>query len=323
MPLAHRLWRWSIWLGACFIGAVSTAAADYRVEPVALDDTNFDEIIIGRLTWRGGVAISSDDARFGGVSALHISPDGRELHAVTDRGSWLTASLEYRNGRLANIRDFKLAPLFDLDGNMTRGRQADAESIAATDDHGFVVSFERTHRLWHYAGPNPTHATPTALSAPKALKNLPSNGGIEALTRLCDGRLLAISEKGGANGGGVKGWIGSAAGWSPVRYRTTAGLRPTGAATLPDCDVVFVERSFNIVAGLDIRITRVSARALDAENVLEPEELAHLSFPLTIDNFEGIAARRDAAGDTLIYIVSDDNFSAAQRTLLFMFALGE
>ena len=41
-----------------------------------------------------------------------------------------------------------------------------------------------------------------------------------------------------------------------------------------------------------------------------------------MDNFEGIAARRGAAGESLIYLVSDDNFSDKQRTLLLMFALG-
>jgi hypothetical protein len=39
---------------------------------------------------------------------------------------------------------------------------------------------------------------------------------------------------------------------------------------------------------------------------------------------EGISARRDAAGGkTLVYLISDDNFSAVQRTLLMMFELAE
>ena len=38
---------------------------------------------------------------------------------------------------------------------------------------------------------------------------------------------------------------------------------------------------------------------------------------------EGIAIRRDSAGRTLIYLLSDDNFSFMQRTLLLMFELRE
>ena len=52
-----------------------------------------------------------------------------------------------------------------------------------------------------------------------------------------------------------------------------------------------------------------------------------------LDNFEGIDARRDADGRTLVYLISDDNDCAKvpggsrgtglQRTLLLMFALQE
>ena len=50
-------------------------------------------------------------------------------------------------------------------------------------------------------------------------------------------------------------------------------------------------------------------------------EIARLGPTLTIDNMEGIAARRGARGETLLYLVSDDNFTVLQRTLLHMFEL--
>ena len=40
-----------------------------------------------------------------------------------------------------------------------------------------------------------------------------------------------------------------------------------------------------------------------------------------IDNMEGIATHRNAAGETIITLVSDDNFSVLQRNLLLQFAL--
>ena len=42
-----------------------------------------------------------------------------------------------------------------------------------------------------------------------------------------------------------------------------------------------------------------------------------------IDNMEGIAVHRNAQGETIITLVSDDNFSAIQRNLLLQFTLGE
>ena len=49
--------------------------------------------------------------------------------------------------------------------------------------------------------------------------------------------------------------------------------------------------------------------------------LATLERPLTVDNFEGLACRPGAGAETLLYLVSDDNFSQDQRTLLLMFSL--
>jgi hypothetical protein len=44
-----------------------------------------------------------------------------------------------------------------------------------------------------------------------------------------------------------------------------------------------------------------------------------LAKPLTVDNFEGLAAVRRPGGATRFYLLSDDNASAGQRTLLLAF----
>ena len=296
--------------------------ADYKVTPIALDQDDPDRTRVGRLSWRGGLVISSSDTRFGGLSGLLVGAKGARFLAVTDRGKWVTGSLSYRAGNLAGAHDIRIAPLRDPRGRRIAGKMSDSEGLARGGSGEVFVSFERRHRLLQYrGGPDQTPRKAKPLPAPADIRNLPNNGGIEALTRTCDGRLLAVAEKSLARAPAVKAWIQTAEGWRGLSYRTVAGLRPTGATTLPDCDIVFVERSFSIAAGLDIRIVRVPARAIHPDAVLQPEELARLSTPFTIDNFEGIAARRDGSGDTLLYIVSDDNFSSVQRTLLVMFKL--
>jgi hypothetical protein len=55
--------------------------------------------------------------------------------------------------------------------------------------------------------------------------------------------------------------------------------------------------------------------------VLEANPIAEFDAAPLAENFEGVAARRDAAGRTMIYMVSDDNFNFLQRTLLVMFEL--
>ena len=64
-----------------------------------------------------------------------------------------------------------------------------------------------------------------------------------------------------------------------------------------------------------------------APESLGPDRRARLDLIATIeqsellDNFEGLAARPGPNGETLIYLVSDNNFSPLQQTLLLHFEL--
>ena len=69
-------------------------------EPRSPEKTRF-----GQMIFRGGLVLTGDHPRFGGLSGLWRSPDGRDLVAVTDNGFWLTGKPAYRNGRLAGIGD--------------------------------------------------------------------------------------------------------------------------------------------------------------------------------------------------------------------------
>jgi hypothetical protein len=40
-----------------------------------------------------------------------------------------------------------------------------------------------------------------------------------------------------------------------------------------------------------------------------------------IDNMEGLSVHRSASGETVLTLVSDDNFSIIQRTILLQFTL--
>ncbi|MFQ5541980.1 MAG: hypothetical protein ACE5E2_04055, partial [Candidatus Binatia bacterium] len=54
---------------------------------------------------------------------------------------------------------------------------------------------------------------------------------------------------------------------------------------------------------------------------LRGEKIVHLDPSVEIDNFEGLAVRVDPVGGTLLYMISDDNYSQLQRTLLLQFHL--
>ncbi len=85
--------------------------------------------------------------------------------------------------------------------------------------------------------------------------------------------------------------------------------------------MLVLERLYILRGGNVVRLKRVAAEGIRAGAVLAGETMAEFRPPLTVDNFEGVEARRGAKGETLIYLISDDNFNAEQRTLLMMFEL--
>ena len=73
--------------------------------------------------------------------------------------------------------------------------------------------------------------------------------------------------------------------------------------------------------GIKMRVRRIGASELRRGVVIAGEILLEAHDNLNIDNMEAIAAHRSAAGETVITLMSDDNFSPLQRTLIMQFAL--
>jgi hypothetical protein len=70
-----------------------------------------------------------------------------------------------------------------------------------------------------------------------------------------------------------------------------------------------------------MRIRRIRAEEPKPGAAILGETLLEATDRYNIDNMEGIAVHRGASGETIITLISDDNFSALQRTLLLQFAL--
>lgn len=245
-----------------------------------------------------------------------MSADGQRLTAISDRGYWIEAVLRYdENGALAGIDKATITELRDAGGgSLARSPDGDAEGLAHAEGGSLVLSFEMRPKLLVYPRKG---GRPVRLDSPHGLKNAAENQGIEALTQLADGRLLALTE-GLETEGGVVGWIGgNRKSWSRVTWLTSGGFQPTGAATLPCGDVLVLERR---ILPPGARVRRLKALLIAADAVLDGEEIARFEGTLTFDNMEGIDARDDA-GESLVYLVSDDNYSFLQRTLLLMFRI--
>jgi hypothetical protein len=280
---------------------------------------------IGRLAYRGGLELRADNSMFVGLSALEVL-DGGHLIAIGDEADWVSADLVLdERGYLTGFTDVRAALMRDERGRpFTDKAQGDSEGLAQLPDGRFAVSFERTNLIRIY-DLNRDGPFGVAVMGPRldGVSHLPPNASLEALASM-DGAVLT-----GAEGGEhprTPLWLAPLDARNSVAsrfsYPLSGGFSLTGMDRLPDGGFVALERFYAPVIGPRARITRFAAPSGEG-GTIEPELLALLEPPFPLDNFEGISAVRMPDGATRIYIVSDNNKSAQQRTLLLAFDIVE
>jgi hypothetical protein len=273
--------------------------------------------------------ITSSEPRFGGWSGLALQADS--LTAVSDRGYWLRVRVTAGGSDGVTLTEPRFGTLIGLDAQpLRRGQMRDAEDIVAMPDGGHIVTFEREHRLWLYPPPAapaepPMSLPPIPVAPPPGLQDADYNSGLEALTRLPDGRLIGFIE-GDTGHGHAEGWMGTPTtgtgiAWQPVRLTLNGGYRPTGAAVAANGDLLILERYFSIPFGFSSRVRRLPATDLMPGTTLDGPVVFTLSQPPVNDNFEAIAAMALPDGATRVLLMTDDNYSGLQRTLFLSIRL--
>jgi len=305
---------------------LAACSADIDLTPpssqaVPLYEQSPDRTDLDRLGYLGGVELNNRDDRFGGFSALTLSADGTRLLAVSDSAYWMTARIGWSetDGSLY-VGEFEMAPILSRSGAPLDGAAADSEAIADLGDGFHAVSFEREHRINTYAlGEDWSRldSAGEAFPAPPGADEFVNNGGMEGLTALPDGTLLAGIEDG--SDGFHPLWLRRDGHWS--RFELAA--EPDYGLTSLDYHeghVYVLERFWQSDIGNRIRILRFPANALDDGRRIEPELLGTLEVGKTVDNFEGLSVT-ESDGRIVLLIMSDDNYSGSQRTLLLAFQL--
>lgn len=295
----------------------------------AFEPANPSKRRFGELIFRGGLVLSGGHPRFGGLSGLWRSPDGRQIVAVTDNGFWLTAKAARRDGRLSGLDEAELAPILGASGRpLHRSRYYDTESLAIADGIAHV-SVERTHDIlrfdWARQG---VEARAQIVPAPPALKRLPNNRGLEALGVVPAGRplagaLIAIAERSGKEDEPTAGFI--IGGRQPGAFQVIRrdGFDITDLAFLPGGDMLLLERWYRSWRGVGMRIRRIAGDSIRPGARLDGPILISADLGQEIDNMEGMAVHLEN-GRTIVTLVSDDNFSTfLQRTLLLEFELAQ
>jgi hypothetical protein len=135
--------------------------------------------------------------------------------------------------------------------------------------------------------------------------------------------LIAISERGLDPQGNLIAFL--VGGPSPGQFAVhrTENFDVSDAVLLPNGDLLVLERKFSWLGGVGIRIRRIPLSSIAPGAVVDGPAIFNADLGQEIDNMEGIDAHVTPEGDTVLTMISDDNFSLIQRTLLLQFTLVE
>ena len=294
----------------------------------SFDARDRSHVRFGALEYRSGLALTSPFRGFGGLSGLRLDSKGERFIALSDKGGWFTGRIVYSGREMTGIADVEAAPMLGPDGKPITARGwFDSESIAL-DGSLVYVGLERVNQVLRFDfSKGFTRSRGEVVPLPPAAKKLPNNKGLEALVMVPKGQplagtLIAISERGlDANGNLIAFLVG---GPSPGQFsiRRTENYDVSDAVLLLD-DLLILERKFSWLAGIGIRIRRIPLKSVAPGALVDGPAIFEADLGQEIDNMEGIDAHVTPEGDTVLTMVSDDNFSPLQRTLLLQFTLVE
>jgi hypothetical protein len=301
---------------------------EVNAKPIpAFDLRDPSRVRFGSLAFRGGLELTSSYKDFGGVSALKVFADGQQFLAVTDKGRWLRGRIVYDGTRPVGIADAEMAPILGTDGRPLAARGwYDTESLA--EDGGTVyVGIERANRIVRFDyGRHGLLARGVPLGLPGGVRGLPYNKGLECLAFVpralpLGGTLIAISERGLDQDGNIKGFLIGGPTPGEFAVKRSDDYDVSDCAILPAGELLVLERRFSWARGVAMRMRRIALAQLKPGATQDGPIVVEADMGYQIDNMEGLSVHRAANGETVLTLISDDNFSLLQRTLLLQFTL--
>ena len=283
----------------------------------------------GALQYRSGLVLTSPFRGFGGLSGLRLDAGGERFIAISDKGSWFTGRILYAGREMTGLADVEAAPLLYADGRPITARGwFDSEGIAL-DSSLVYVGLERVNQILRFDfAKGGTRSLGQSIAVPPAMRKLPYNKGLEALVTVpkgmpLAGTLIAISERGLDTDGNIIGFLIGGPQPGDFAVRRTDHFDISDAVLLRSGDLLILERKFSWLSGVGIRIRRIALKSLVRGATVDGPSIFEADLGNEVDNMEGIDAHVTPGGDTVLTMVSDDNFSMIQRTLLLQFTLME
>jgi hypothetical protein len=305
-------------------------AIEVNARPIAsFDNSDHSRIRFGSLEYRSGLVLTSSFRAFGGLSGLRLDAKGERFISFSDKGNWFTGRILYRGREMTGLADVEAAPMLGPDGKPITSRGwFDSESIAL-DGQVVYIGLERVNKVLRFDfAKGFTRARAEEVPLPAAAAKLPFNKGLEALVFVpkglpLAGTLIAMSERGLNADGNLIGFL--VGGKTPGQFaiRRSKNFDISDAVLLANGDLLILERKFSWLSGIGIRIRRIALASVAPNTLVDGPTIFTADLGDEVDNMEGIDAHVTPEGDTVLTLISDDNFSMLERTLLLQFTLVE
>ncbi len=301
---------------------------DIDATPIAsFDDRDPLQVRFGDLEFRGGLVLTSKNPAFGGISAIRVEPDGEHFLSITDNGSWLRGRIVYQDGKLAGITDAEMAPILGADGKpLAAHGWYDVESLTERDGM-LYIGIERVEQIVRFDyRRDGLRARGEPIAVPPDFKTFAFNKSLECLAAPPQGsplanELIAITERSLDSAGNLRSFVLGSDGVTRFSVKRTDDFDVSDCTVLPPADLLVLERRYSPARGVAMRIRRVPLDQIKAGALVDGRSMIEADLGYQIDNMEGIGVHRTARGETILTLVSDDNFSIIQRNLLLQFAI--
>lgn len=258
------------------------------------------------------------DGLFGGFSAIEVSDDGLAFAALSDAGALVQGRIARdAAGKITSVTaDGRAMPLLNERGGNLGEDDNDTEGLAVMADGTAFVSTEGPARVLRYRD---LGGIATALPVPGEFRAMQRNSALEALAVAADGTVYTMPERSGRVDRPFPVFRFRAGNWDQPFAMTRDGtLLPVGADFGPDGRLYVLEREFLGVAGFRMRLRSFAVTDValgDERRLVETRTGRH-------GNLEGVSVWRNAAGNLIATMISDDNYKWFLSTEIVEYDLG-
>jgi hypothetical protein len=261
------------------------------------------------------------------LSGLAWDERSNILYAVSDAGYLYHLKITLENGKLSQVTVLRAYHLRNKKGKIFSRAYGDAEGLTLKRNQQgnvveLIISFERKIRIARF---NVQGQQLGALKLPKILRQKKQyrskNKGLESVTLHPDFGVISAAELPLKN--------------APVNYQTLYSNQGklwhfkqsaernsavTGLETMPDGNILVLERSYNgLFSPIIIRLRKVNLSLCNQQQHCNVEDIAVFNSidGWRVDNFEGLTHYKN----NQYLMISDDNQNPLQNTVLVLLTI--